>query len=344
MAKRALVTGVTGQDGAYLAKLLLENGYEVYGAFRRTASTNLWRMAELGVEDQVKMVPFDLLEFTNILRVVDKIQPDEVYNLAAQSFVALSFEQPLFTADADALGAARLLEVIRAVNPKIRFYQASTSEMFGRAQQVPQNESTPFYPRSPYGAAKLYAHWMTVNYREANGMFAVSGILFNHESPLRGLEFVTRKITSSLAKIKHGRQETLALGNLDARRDWGFAGDYVRAMHLMLQQDTPDDYVISTGVTHTVREFAHLAAANAGFDLEWSGSDQNVVGADRRTGRTIVKVNPDYYRPSEVDLLLGDSAKARASLQWMPSVSFEALVETMMRADLDRVSRGNLLY
>src|SRR5687768_445833 len=344
MAKRALVTGVTGQDGAYLSQLLLREGYEVFGAYRQTASVNLWRLAELGVEDDVQMVPFDLLEFTNILRTVERIQPDEIYNLAAQSFVALSFEQPLFTADADALGVARILEVIRAVNPKIRVYQASTSEMFGKAQQVPQDESTPFYPRSPYGVAKLYGHWMTVNYREAHGIFTACGILFNHESPLRGLEFVTRKITSSLAKIKHGQQEVLALGNLAARRDWGFAGDYVRAMHLMLMQDEPADYVISTGEAHTVEEFAHLAASGAGFDLEWQGEGVDRQGVDRGTGRTIVKVNPDYYRPAEVDLLLGDSARARNELGWSPSVNFEALVDQMIRADLDRAATGKILH
>jgi GDPmannose 4,6-dehydratase len=343
MPKRALVTGVTGQDGAYLSRLLLEKGYEVYGAFRRSASTNLWRLAELGIEDEVRMVPFDLLEFTNILRTIEKVQPDEVYNLAAQSFVALSFEQPLFTADADALGVARLLEVIRTVDPKIRFYQASTSEMFGRARQVPQDEATPFYPRSPYGVAKLYGHWMTVNYREGHDLFAVSGILFNHESPLRGLEFVTRKITSAMARIHQGQQDLLALGNLNAARDWGFAGDYVQAMWLMLQQDSAEDYVISTGESHTVREFAALAAATAGFDLEWRGEGQEEKGVDRRTGRTIVEVNPDYYRPSEVDVLLGRSDRARQQLGWAPTVAFETLVERMTRADIDRAARGGIL-
>jgi GDPmannose 4,6-dehydratase len=344
MAKRALITGVTGQDGAYLSRLLLDQGYEVYGAFRRSASTNLWRLAELGVENDVRMVPFDLLEYSNILRVVENVLPDEIYNLAAQSFVALSFEQPLFTADADALGVARLLEVIRTVNPRIRFYQASTSEMFGRVREVPQTEQTSFYPRSPYGAAKLYGHWMTVNYREANDMYAVSGILFNHESPLRGLEFVTRKITSSLAKIKYGQQEKLALGNLDARRDWGFAGDFVRAMNLMLQQDSADDFVISTGATHTVRDFARLAAEAVGIKLEWRGEGADTTAVDVATGKTIIEVNREYYRPSEVDLLLGNSEKARAKLGWMPSVTFAGLVEMMMRADMDRAARGKLLY
>ncbi len=344
MSKRALITGVTGQDGAYLAQLLLREGYEVFGAFRRTASVNLWRLAELGIENDVQMAPFDLLEFTNILRTVERIQPDEIYNLAAQSFVALSFEQPLFTSDSDALGVARILEVIRTVNPKIRFYQASTSEMFGKAQQVPQDEGTPFYPRSPYGVAKLYGHWMTVNYREAHGIFTASGILFNHESPLRGLEFVTRKITSSLARIKHGQQDVLSLGNLSATRDWGFAGDYVRAMHMMLQQEEPADFVISTGEAHTVEEFAHLAASGAGFELEWEGEGVERQGRDRRTGRTIVQVNEDYYRLSEVELLLGNSSRARDELRWSPGVKFEGLVEQMIRTDLDRAAKGKILH
>ncbi len=288
MGKTALITGISGQDGAYLSKLLLEKGYKVFGAYRRSASVNLWRLQELGIEQQVHLVPLDLLEFTNILRTIEAVKPDEVYNLAAQSFVGLSFEQPLYTGDVDALGVARLLEAVRAVKPDIRIYQASTSEMFGKVQEVPQSESTPFYPRSPYGVAKLYAHWMTVNYREAYGMYAVSGILFNHESPLRGMEFVTRKITAGFARIKHGTQDVLELGNLDAKRDWGFAGDYVKGMWLMLQQSTPEDYVLATGQTRSVREFVELAAEAAGFDLEWDGDGVSTLGVEKTTGKILV--------------------------------------------------------
>jgi GDPmannose 4,6-dehydratase len=336
MAKRALVTGITGQDGAYLAQHLLGLGYEVHGAYRRSASSSFQRLAELGVEGQVKTEAFDLLEYSNIQRVIERVKPDEIYNLAAQSFVALSFEQPLFTTDADATGVTRILEAIRSINPKIKFYQASTSEMFGKVQEIPQTERTPYYPRSPYGVAKLYAHWMTVNYRESYDMFACSGILFNHESPLRGLEFVTRKITVALAKIRAGKQETLELGNLDSQRDWGFAGDYVRGMHLMLQQDHPDDYVLATGETHSVRSFVARAAQVAGFALEWQGEAEQTIGIDAKSGRTIVRVNPQFYRPAEVDLLVGDAAKARQRLGWTPEVSFAELVEQMMTADLKR--------
>jgi GDPmannose 4,6-dehydratase len=344
MSKKALITGVTGQDGAYLAKLLIEKGYQVYGAYRRTASVNLWRMEELGVAEQVKMVSFDLLEYSNIQRVLEKVQPDEVYNLAAQSFVGISFEQPLYTGDVDGLGVARLLEAIRTVNPKIRFYQASTSEMFGLVQQVPQSESTPFYPRSPYGVAKLYGHWMTVNYRESYGMHACSGILFNHESPLRGLDFVTRKITASFAKIRFGQQEMLELGNLDAKRDWGFAGDYVEGMWRMLQHDTPDDFVLATGETHTVKDFVGWAAQAAGFDLEWQGEAEHTKGIDRKTGKTLVQINPEFYRPAEVELLIGSPEKAKRVLGWQPQVTVDKLVAMMVDADLQRAERGRLLF
>ena len=269
MSKKAIVTGITGQDGAYLAKLLLEKGYEVYGAYRRSASANVWRLDEMGIADEIKMISLELLEYSNIQKAIDKVQPDEFYNLAAQSFVGTSFDQPLYTADVDGLAVTRILEAIRTVNPRIHFYQASTSEMFGKVQAVPQSETTPFYPRSPYGVAKLYGHWITVNYRESFGLHASSGILFNHESPLRGMEFVTRKITSSLARITHGQQQVLELGNMDAKRDWGFAGDYVEGMYLMLQQEQPDDYVLATGETYPVRECVTLASQAAVCDLDW---------------------------------------------------------------------------
>ena len=342
MSKKALITGTTGQDGGYLAKLLLEQGYEVYGTYRRSASTNLWRLEELGIADQIKLVSFDLLEYSNIRRVIEKVQPDEFYNLAAQSFVATSFEQPLYTADVDGLGVTRILESIRDVNPQIRFYQASTSEMFGLVQQTPQSEKTPFYPRSPYGVAKLYAHWMTVNYRESYQMHASSGILFNHESPMRGQEFVTRKITTSFARIKHGLQQTLELGNLDALRDWGFAGDFVEGMWLMLQQPTADDYVLATGVTTKVRDFVQTAASVAGFELEWQGSGVDEIGIDSKSGQTLVKINPDFYRPAEVELLLGDPSKAKTSLGWNPKVKLPELVQMMVEADLNRVGQNQL--
>jgi len=344
MTKKALITGITGQDGAYLAQILLEQGYEVYGAYRRSASTNLWRLEELSVHDQVKMVSLDLLEFSNILRVLEKVQPDEVYNLAAQSFVAASFEQPLYTAEVDGLAVTRFLECIRTVNPEIRFYQASTSEMFGQVQAIPQTETTPFYPRSPYGVAKLYGHWITVNYRESYDMFACSGILFNHESPLRGLEFVTRKITASLARIKHGQQQTLELGNMDAQRDWGFAGDYVRGMYLMLQQEKPEDYVLATGETFTVRQFVDWAAQAADIPLEWEGEGESLHAIERSSGKTLVQVNPDFYRPAEVELLVGSPAKAKAHLGWTPQVSVQQLVAMMVEADLRRASKGKLLF
>ncbi len=340
--KKAIITGITGQDGAYLAKLLLEKGYEVYGAYRRSASTNVWRLDELGVADQVKMLSFELLEYSNIQRAIARVQPDEFYNLAAMSFVASSFEQPLYTGDVDGLAVTRILEAIREVQPGCRFYQASTSEMFGKVQAIPQTETTPFYPRSPYGVAKLYGHWITVNYRESFGLHASSGILFNHESPLRGLEFVTRKITASLARIRHGQQKVLELGNMDAKRDWGFAGDYVEGMYRMLQQDTPDDYVLATGETYPVREFVSLAAQAAGFELEWDGEGEQERATDRKTGQVLVQVNPEFYRPAEVELLIGSPAKAQEQLGWQRQVGFESLVGMMMHADLDRAAQGKL--
>lgn len=344
MGRRALITGITGQDSAYLSQLLLEKGYEVYGAYRRSSSINLWRLNELGIADAIKLVPIDLLEFSNVLRTVEAVQPDEVYNLAAQSFVTTSFDQPIFTGDVDALGCVRVLEAVRVVNRNIRFYQASSSEMFGKAQETPQNERTPFYPRSPYAAAKLYSHWMTVNYREAFRIHASSGILFNHESPLRGLEFVTRKITSGLARIRHGQQERIELGNLDVKRDWGFAGDYVSGMWLMLQQPQADSYVLATGQAHSVREFAAQAADLAGFRLVWEEIDGQPRGVDSHSGKTIISVSSEYYRPSEVHALIGDANKARSTLNWSPKVTFSDLIEMMVRVDMDRASKGKLDY
>jgi len=343
MSKRALVTGVTGQDAAYLCRLLLERGYETYGAFRRSASLNLWRLEELGVAKDVQLVPLDLIEFTNILRTLEKVQPDELYNLAAQSFVGLSFEQPLYTADIDGLAPLRILECLRVVKPDCHFYQASTSEMFGKVQEIPQSETTPFYPRSPYGVAKLHAHWITINYRESYDLYACSGILFNHESPLRGIDFVTRKITSGLARMKNGLQEVLELGNMDAERDWGFAGDYVEAMHLMLQQPTPDDYVIATGEKHSVQEFVERAVEICGWKPVWEGEGASRRCLDRASGRLLVRINPAFYRPAEVDQLLGDPTKAQRVLGWKRRVSFLELVEMMVRADLDRLAAGKTL-
>ncbi|MCB9831777.1 MAG: GDP-mannose 4,6-dehydratase [Planctomycetes bacterium] len=342
MAKKALITGITGQDGAYLARLLHDQGYEVVGAYRRSASITTWRLKELGVHDKVQFVPFELSEYNNILRTLDKFRPDEIYNLAAQSFVGVSFEQPLYTCDVDGIGVARLLEAIKIVDPKIRMYQASTSEMFGKVQAVPQDEATPFYPRSPYGVAKLFAHWMTVNHRESQGMFTVSGILFNHESPLRGLEFVTRKITAALARIRVTGEGELVLGNLNAQRDWGFAGDYMRAAWLMMQQDQPDDYVIASGRTHSVRDFVNAAAAAAGIDIDWQGEGIDEVGHCRKTGRKLVSVSRDFWRPAEVDLLLGRPAKAGERLGWKPEVSFEELVRRMVESDIERVRTGRM--
>lgn len=341
--KTALITGVLGQDGAYLSQYLLERGYRVVGAYRRSASSSSWRFRRLGIEGAVEMVPLELLEFSNVLRTLETVQPDEVYNLAAQSFVAASFDQPLYTSDVDALGVTRLLEAIRSAAPEARFYQASSSEMFGKVQEPVQSETTPFYPRSPYGVAKLYAHWMTVNYRESFGLHASSGILFNHESPLRGREFVTRKITATLAEIAAGADTVLELGNLDSERDWGFAGDYVRGMWLMLQQEQPDSYVLATGVKASVRRFVEMAGAAAGFDVEWSGAGVDTVGRDRRTGRVLIRVNPVFFRPAEVDILLGDPSKARTVLGWEPEVDLAGLAERMVRADSDALARGETL-
>jgi GDPmannose 4,6-dehydratase len=340
--KKALITGITGQDGAYLAELLLEKGYEVTGTYRRTSSVNFWRIEELGIQSHpnLKLVEYDLTDLSSSIRLMQTVQPDEVYNLAAQSFVGVSFDQPLTTAEITGVGPVNLLEAIRIVNPKIRFYQASTSEMFGKVQAVPQKEDTPFYPRSPYGVAKLYAHWMTVNYRESYGIFGASGILFNHESPLRGREFVTRKITDSVAKIHLGLLDVLELGNMDAKRDWGFAKEYVEGMWRILQADQPDTYVLATNRTETVRDFVAMAFKAVDVTLEWSGSADNEIGTCKKTGKVLVRVNPKFYRPAEVELLIGDPAKATKELGWKPSTTLEQLCQMMVEADLRRNKAG----
>lgn len=321
MARRALITGITGQDGSYLAEFLLEQGYEVYGLVRRSSTVNFERIAH--IQDRITLLPGDLMDQNSLLLALQQSDPHEVYNLAAQSFVQTSWNQPILTGDVTALGVTRMLEAIRVYNPRIRFYQASSSEMFGKVQEVPQRETTPFYPRSPYGVAKVYGHWITVNYRESYDLFAVSGILFNHESPRRGLEFVTRKVSYGVARIKLGLARELRLGNLEARRDWGYAGDYVRAMWLMLQQDTPRDYVVATGETHSVRELVEIAFDYVGLD--W---------------RDYVVQDPRFMRPAEVDLLVGDASRARAELGWEPTVRFEELVRMMVEADLERLQRS----
>jgi GDPmannose 4,6-dehydratase len=343
VTRSALVTGITGQDGAYLSQLLLSKGYRVIGAFRRGASLNLWRLNDLGVDEaDIEFIPFELLEYANIRRALERTAPDEIYNLGAQSFVGTSFEQPLFTTEVNALGVMRLLEAVREVNPAIKLYQASTSEMFGNSATAPQNELTPFSPRSPYGVAKLYAHWMTVNYREAYGLFACSGILFNHESPLRSVEFVTRKITSGLSRIREGQLDVIELGNLEARRDWGFAGDYVEGMWSMLQKPNADDYVLATGRTSSVRELCELTARALDFDLVWEGAGQDTIGVDRNSGRTIIRVNPAHTRPTDVEFLCGDASKAQAELGWTPKTSLTELVDMMVKADVDRARTGRI--
>jgi len=340
--KKAIITGITGQDGAYLAELLLEKGYEVFGTYRRTSSVSLWRIEELGIDKHQKLhlVEYDLTDLSASIRLLQNTGATEVYNLAAQSFVGVSFDQPITTAEITGLGAVNLLEAIRIVNPKIRFYQASTSEMFGKVQSIPQTEETPFYPRSPYGVAKLYAHWMTINYRESYDIFACSGILFNHESPLRGREFVTRKITDSVAKIKLDKLEVLELGNLDAKRDWGFAKEYVEGMWRMLQADEPDTFVLATNRTETVRDFVSMAFKAVGINLSFEGKAEEEVGIDQATGKTLVRVNPKFYRPAEVELLIGDAAKAKQILGWAPKTSLEELCAMMVEADLRRNKQG----
>lgn len=339
--KTALITGISGQDGAYLAELLLEKGYRVFGTYRRTSSVNFWRIEELGIQNHpnLELVEFDLTDTGSAIRLLQSTGATEVYNLAAQSFVGVSFDQPVTTAQITAVGALHMLEAIRVVNTGIRFYQASTSEMFGKVQAVPQKEDTPFYPRSPYGVAKLYAHWITVNYRESYGIFGSSGILFNHESPLRGREFVTRKITDAVAKIKLGKLDTLELGNMDAKRDWGFAKEYVEGMWRMLQADEPDTFVLATNRTETVRDFVALAFAAVDIRIRWEGKDEHEKGICADTGKTLVRINPKFYRPAEVELLIGDASKAESKLGWKPSTTLEELCRMMVHADLRRNER-----
>lgn len=337
MVKHALITGVTGQDGSYLAELLLEEGYEVYGIMRRKSKVDYGNAKHL--VSKVKFIYADMTDIASLIKAMQISQADEVYNLAAQSFVGTSWEQPLATADIDAIGVTNMLEAIRTVKPQARFYQASTSEMFGKVQEIPQREETPFYPRSPYGVAKLYGHWITKNYRESFDMFACSGILFNHESERRGLEFVTRKITDAVARIKLGVQDHLELGNLDAKRDWGHAKDYVRAMWLMLQQEQPDDYVVATGETRMVREFVEAAFAAVDMEIEWQGTGVDEIGIDKATGKTVVKINPEFFRPAEVELLIGTPAKAERVLGWKREISFAELVTRMVKNDLALVEK-----
>jgi len=347
--KKALITGITGQDGAYLAEFLLEKGYEVHGIKRRSSLFNTGRIDHLYQDPHEKTRRFilhygDLTDSTNLIRILQEVQPDEVYNLAAQSHVAVSFESPEYTADTDGLGTLRLLEGIRllGLEKKTRFYQASTSELFGKVQEIPQTEKTPFYPRSPYAAAKLYAYWITVNYREAYGIYACNGILFNHESPLRGETFVTRKITRAMARISLGLQDCLYLGNLDAKRDWGHAKDYVRMQWMMLQQEEPEDFVIATGEQHSVREFVTLAAERIGLAIEWQEKGVDEKGIDKATGKVIVAVDPKYFRPTEVETLLGDPSKAEEKLGWVPDISFQQMVEEMVEWDLKEAKRDKL--
>ena len=336
--KTAIVTGITGQDGAYLAALLIQKNYRVIGAYRRSSSTSFWRLEHLGLVDHpmLSLVDFDLTDAGGCIRLIEQTQPQEIYNLAAQSFVGTSFTQPSATAQITGLGALNLLEGIRLVDPKIRFYQASTSEMFGKVQEIPQRESTPFYPRSPYGVAKLYAHWMTVNYRESYGIFGASGILFNHESPLRGLEFVTRKITDAVARIRLGKLEAVELGNLDAQRDWGFAKEYVEGMWRMLQADSADTFVLATNRRESVRDFARLAFRAAELEVEFCGTGDQEIGRLMTTGQTVLRVNPDFFRPAEVELLIGDPTKAQQELGWSANTSLEELCRLMVEADLTR--------
>lgn len=347
--KKALITGITGQDGAYLAEFLLKKGYEVHGIKRRSSMFNTGRIEHLYQDPHESKVDFilhhgDLTDATNLIRIIQEVQPEEIYNLAAQSHVQVSFETAEYTANSDALGTLRLLEAIRILKleEKTKFYQASTSELYGKAQEIPQNEKTPFYPRSPYGAAKLYAYWITVNYREAYNMFACNGILFNHESPVRGETFVTRKITRAAVRIALGLQDKLYLGNLDAKRDWGYAGDYVKAMWLILQQDTPDDFVIATGKAHTVREFLELAFAELNIKIHWEGQGLAEKGIDATTGKTLVEIDPRYFRPTEVDLLLGDPSKANERLGWSAETDLNALCKMMIEADMVEARKDQL--
>lgn len=332
-----MITGITGQDGGYLAKFLLDKGYRVIGLYRRGSTDTFSKLKEHGILDKIELEDFELLEFSNICRLIKKYKPDEFYNLAAQSFVAASWQEPIYTVQADGMGVLYILEAIREFSPKTKFYQASTSEMFGKVQEIPQKETTPFYPRSPYGCAKLFAHWISVNYRESFGIFACCGILFNHESPMRGKEFVTRKITDHLAKLKLNLvQKPLELGNLNAKRDWGHALDYVEGMWLMLQQEKPDTYVLSTGETHPIRDFVQEAARACGFDIIWQGDGMDEIGIDRNTNKTIVKVNPKFFRPAEVELLVGDPSKAQEILGWKRKISYKELCRLMVEEDIKR--------
>ena len=341
--KKALITGITGQDAAYLAEFLLEKGYEVYGTYRRTSSTNFWRIEELGIENHpnLKLLEYDLIDLSSAYRIINDVEPDEIYNLAAQSFVGVSFTQPIATANITGVGVLNLLEAIRTINPKIKFYQASTSEMFGKVHAIPQNEQTPFHPRSPYGVAKVFAHWTTLNYQESYGLFASSGILFNHESPLRGKEFVTRKITDTVAKIHLGKQDVLELGNIDAKRDWGFAKEYVDGMYRMLQADKPDTFVLATNQTQTVRDFVSLAFKAINTAITWEGKNENEKGIDAKTGKILIKINPKFYRPAEVDLLIGDASKANEILGWKQKTTLEELCDMMIKKDIERNINGS---
>lgn len=340
--KKAIITGISGQDGAYLAEFLLQKGYRVFATFRRTSSVNFWRIDELGITNHpnLTLVEYDLTDLASSIRLLERYQPDEVYNLAAQSFVGVSFDQPVTTAKITGIGPLNLLEAIRIVNPRIRFYQASTSEMFGKVQAIPQNESTPFYPRSPYGVAKLFGHWTTVNYRESYDIFGCSGILFNHESPLRGREFVTRKITDAVAKIKLGKLEYLELGNIDSKRDWGFAKEYVEGMWMMMQSDVPDTYVLATNRTETVRDFLRLAFKCVEMDIEFRGVGEEEYALDRASGKMVMRINSNYYRPAEVDLLIGNPEKAYTELGWEAKTTLEELCRLMVEADLRRNQIG----
>ena len=340
--KTAFITGVTGQDGAYLADLLLSKNYKVFGAYRRTSSVSFWRIEELGIENHpnLHLVEYDLTDLSSSMRLLELSKATEVYNLAAQSFVGVSFDQPITTGEITGIGVVNLLEAIRIINPAIRFYQASTSEMFGKVQAVPQVESTPLYPRSPYGAAKLYAHWMTIIYRESHNIFGSSGILFNHESPLRGREFVTRKITDSIAKIRLGKLDVLELGNLDAKRDWGYAKEYVDGMWRMLQVAKPDTYVLATNRTETVRDFVSMAARGAGYELVWQGSGEQEIAVEKKSGKILVRVNPKFYRPAEVELLIGNAEKAKKELGWETKTTLEQLCQMMVEADIRRNELG----
>jgi len=349
MTKKALITGITGQDGAYLAELLLEKGYEVHGVKRRSSLFNTDRIDHLYQDPHDKSPKFflhhgDLTDSSSLIRIIQEVQPDEIYNLAAQSHVAVSFEEPEYTANSDALGALRILEAIRilGLEKKTKYYQASTSELFGEVQETPQNEKTPFHPRSPYAVAKLYAYWITINYREAYGIYACNGILFNHESPIRGETFVTRKITRALVRIKLGLQDCVYLGNIDAKRDWGHAKDYVEMQWLMLQQDKPEDFTISTGEQHSVRDFIEIAAKEINVEIKWKGEGVNEVGIDTKTDNIIVRIDKRYFRPTEVETLLGDSTKAKNKLNWQPKISFQELVKEMMMVDLKEAKRDKL--